>query len=126
MLSNKEFNKALGNITFVWGQRDLVGALIKLDELIPNVTPEMKAHCLLFKGTILKEQELPSDARQEWLRAIPYSRSGSFVRACLEYEIGESFRNENLVDEARIYYRSAIETCTSGDEFSGNKSLSAF
>lgn len=126
MLSDKEFNAALGAITFSWGQGDLAQALVEIDELISNVTPEMKAHCLLFKGTIMKEQGLLKTARHEWRRAIPDSRTGSFVRACLEYEIGVSFENASLVNEARTYYRSAIETCAYGDEFSGNKQLGAY
>lgn len=126
MLDNKEFNEALGEVTTAWGRQDLIGALEQLDELILRVTSEMQAQCLLFKGRIMKDQGLDLDARKEWLQAIPRSRSGSFVRACLEYETGMSFEKENLVEDARKYYQSAIETCAIGDEFSGNKQLGAY
>ena len=125
ILNDKEFNEALGTITNSWGRRDIDSAFAKIDELMPKVTPEMKAQCLLFKGTIRKDQGL-TEARKEWLEALPISRTGSFVRACLEYEIGVSFETENRFAEARNYYRLAIETCAIGDEFSGNKQLEAY
>lgn len=126
MLSEREFNTVLGTITYAWGQRDFIGALDKIEAVIGEVTPEMQAHCLLFRGMIKRDKGLPPEAHEDWLTAIPYSRAGSFVRCCLEYEIGKSFEKAVQIDDARVYYQSAIRTCAYGDEFAGNKPLTAF
>ncbi|MDI1241820.1 MAG: hypothetical protein PSX80_07855 [bacterium] len=127
MLSDKEFNEVLGTALAAWSQGNLGGALVKIDELIPASSPEQEAHCLLLKGSIMKDdRRLLIKAREEWLRAIPKSRPGSFIRACIEYEIGGSFEIENLIEQARSYYQLAINTCATGDEFSGQKQLGAY
>jgi hypothetical protein len=126
MLNEFEFNRVVGRIRTAWAHRDFNGALGEIEAVIDEVTPDMKAHCLLLRGSIMNDQGLSTDARLDWIDAIQYSRAGSFTRHCLEYEVGKSFENEDSVDNARIYYRSAIQTCAHGDEFAGNKALSAF
>lgn len=126
MLNEIEFNRVIGEIIFAWAHRDFIGALAKIDAVIDEITPEMKAHCLLFSGNIKDDQGLSSEARRDWLAAIPYCRAGSFDRHRLEYEIGRSYEKAALRNDALAFYRSAIQTCATGDEFAGNKALSAF
>lgn len=126
MMNEIEFNRVVGEIRFTWAHGDFVGAAARIEAVINELTPEMRAHCLLLKGQMMDDQGSASDARRDWLTAIPYSRAGSFGRYCLEYEVGSSYEKSALRLEAIGFYRSAIQTCADGDEFSCNKALSAF
>jgi len=126
MQDQDQFDKVLEEVTIAWGQGNHSEGIALLDDVILRVENTMKGQCLLLRGMIKTDLGFHKDAREGWMAAIPYSSEGSFLRACLEYETGVSFENENCTNEALSYYRSAIETCAYGDEFAGTKQLGAY
>ncbi|MCC7306234.1 MAG: hypothetical protein IT173_01610 [Acidobacteria bacterium] len=126
MQDQDKFDKVLEEVTFAWGQGNHSEGIALLDDVLLRVKNTMKGQCLLLRGMIKTDLGFHKDARKDWMAAIPYSSEGSFLRACLEYETGVSFENENRTNEALYYYRSAIDTCAYGNEFAGTKQLCAY
>ena len=83
----------------------------------------MKGQCLLFRGMIKDDQGEMEDAKEDWLNALAYARPGTFLRYNLESNIGKVCETLGLREEAVRWYRSALSTCSQGDEFSGHRAL---
>ena len=125
MLTKETFNKKLEEITFLWNRKDFDGALGVVDDIVLNGDPKMQAQGQFFGGMILKDKGLPENARQFWLDAIPKATNQSYILYLLQYNIGFSFQDEGLTEKAAFWYRSALQTCVTGDEFSGDQALTS-
>lgn len=109
-----------------WHKGNDADAQAALDIVLSDGTASMKAECLFYQGTIAEEQGKLDDAQASWSNGLQYARDGSFLRFQLETSLGGAAELQAQSAEALNWFRSALETCYQGDEFSGNKALSGY
>ena|SRR2546422_483532 len=126
MLTQNEFNDAQQRLMSAWHRGDLTKAFAEIDSVLGEGTPEMKGQCLLYRGMIRESQGSLDVAKQDWLKALQYGQEGTFLRYELEHRVGEICEKADASEEALSWYRKALRTCSTGRQFSGNRTLTAF
>ena len=126
MLTKAEFDAARQRMLSAWHKGDDADAQAALEIVLSNGSPSMKAECLFYQGMLVEEQGKLVDAQASWSNGLQYAREGSFLRFQLETSLGGAAERQAQSAEALKWFRSALETCCQGDEFSGNKALSGY
>lgn len=126
MLTKDEFSEAQQRLVSAWHKGDLARALAEIDSVLLEGTTEMKGQCLLYRGMINESQSSLDLAKRDWLEALQYGKEGTFLRYELEHNLGKACEGSGAVQEALSWYRTALKTCSTGKEFSGNRTLTAF
>lgn len=125
MLSRTEFNQALQRLSAARSKGDLTNAFSEIEMILREGNDEMKGESLLYGGEIKAGQGGLVDAKQDWLSGLDYASPGTFLRYCLERNIGRVCETLGLPDEAIVWHRKAATTCYRGAEFSGLQALTA-
>ena len=125
-MTNAESSNLLQRVTLNWAQQNFDEAFSDIRTVIEEGSLEMQVSALLLSGMINDDLGNIFEARSDWQSAIPLSTEGSFAKYSLQSNIGESYAKEGEFEKAIGWFRNAIETCAGGDEFSGEKALSAF
>lgn len=126
MLTTAEFHDALRRMMIGWRQDNSADAVAAVNLVLSQGSLEMKAKFLFYQGTIKEEKGDPEAAWNSWSDGLQYARDGSFVRFQLELMLGNVCERQGRAREALEWFRKALETCCSGDEFAGNKALSGY
>jgi tetratricopeptide (TPR) repeat protein len=126
MLTESDFNQVQQRLVSAWHIGDVAAALDEIELVLREGTPEMKAQCIFYRGMIRQSMGSSEKAKQDWLQALSYAREGTFLRYELEHCLGEAYEESEALKEALQWYRTALGTCSTGEEFSGNKTLVAF
>jgi tetratricopeptide (TPR) repeat protein len=122
-MNNTQFHEEMTKITLAWANQEFDEAFDVIRRILAAGTDAMKAQCLLLSGMIKDDQHNRSEARADWLHALPYAKEGSFVLCSLQHEIGESYAKTGMMDQALSWYKSALITCANGDKFSCEPTL---
>ncbi len=125
MMVKEEFNESLKTLTLLWQRKDFDGALGIVEKIIRLGSPEMGAEALLFGGMIRQDQGLFDDARRMWIAALEHASERKFLLYMLQHKIGDSYQIEGSIEKALFWYRAAIQTCVTGNEFSCDQTLTA-
>lgn len=126
MLTEREFARMTEKIRGAWRKGELDTALAGIEKVLEEGTPDMKAESLLDRGRIKQSMGALAAARQDWTEGLRYARPGTYLRFCLEQSVGEGLEREGLLGEALGWYKRALQTCSSGDEFAGRRALTAY
>lgn len=126
MLTETEFSELQQRLMSAWHRGDLTSAFTEIETALREGTPEMKGQCLFYQGMIREAEGSLDNAKRDWLEALQYAHEGTFLRYQLEYNVGDANERAGIPQEALSWYRAALTTCSRGDEFSGNKTLTAF
>lgn len=126
MLTQREFAEMKQKVRGAWYKGELDTALAGIERVLEEGTPDMKAESLLDRGMIRQSMGALAAARQDWIEGLRYAREGTYLRFRLEQGIGEAFAREELLGEALNWYKRALQTCSSGDEFAGLRALTAY
>jgi len=126
MLTRSEFNEVQQIIMSAWHTGDLDGAFAAIEAVLKDGTGEMKGQCLFYRGMIRQAEGALENAKEDWLQAHHYSAGGTFLRYELERSLGEVCEETHAPQEAQGWYLAALQSCSTGDEFSGNRTLSAY
>jgi len=123
MLTRNEFNQALHRLNTALSKGDLTSAFSEIETVLREGSADMKGQCLLLRGEVKDRQGDLAEARQDWMDGLDYAGAGTFLRYCLERNIGRVCHRLGLEEEAMRWYRNAVTTCYRGDEFSGHRAL---
>ncbi len=126
MLTEREFVEARQRALVAWHKGDVDGAFAEIEKVLDVGTPEMKGECLFYRGMIRQSVGDMTQARRDWIEALQYAREGTFLRFQVEQNVGESLEREGQTEEALGWYQRALKTCSGGDEFSGQQTLTAY
>ena len=125
MLKEHEFAEMRQKVHGAWHRGDLDTALAGIEKILEEGTPGMKAESLLDRGMIRQSMGALASALQDWTEGLRYAREGTYLRFCLEHSVGEAFERQGLLGEALSWYKTALQTCSRGDEFAGLRALIA-
>ena len=125
MLENNRSNKKLQEVIRLWSRKDLMGAAEIIEEILLEGSPKVRAEALLFYGMVNQDQGLSEDARALWVDGLAQAGEGTFLKYLLQYNIGSSYQREGKFKNSLSWYRAAIQTCVSGDEFSCDQTLTS-
>jgi tetratricopeptide (TPR) repeat protein len=100
--------------------------MAEIDAVLREGTPEMKGQCLFYRGMIRQSQGSLESAKEDWLDALRFAQEGTFLRYEFEHNIGKACEESGELEEARSWYRTALKTCSTGEGFSGHRTLTAF
>lgn len=126
MLTETEFEHLLQTLTKAMNQGDLEQAVSEKDRVLSEGTPAMKGQYLLYLGLTREQSGDLSGGRADWLDALAFADPGSFLRYSLEENLGRVCQKLAKPEEAQMWYRQGLRTCSDGDEFSGNTALTGF
>src|SRR6266849_2693040 len=126
MLTDSTFEQLQQVLVSAWHRGDLETAFAQIEIGLREGSPEMKGQCLFYRGMIRESSGALSEAKQDWLDGIQFARDGTFSRYQLEHNIGQACEKSETTQEALGWYRAALRTCSTGGEFSGHETLSAF
>jgi hypothetical protein len=124
-MNEKQFLESLETIASAQYRGEVSTASAEIKRILSEGTPEMKGQALFYRGTMRKDEGAMADAKDDWLLALEYARDGTFLRYELEQHIGEALESLHMKPEAADWYRRALMTCSTGDEFSGNPTLTS-
>ena len=85
----------------------------------------MRTEALLFGGMIKQDQGFLEDARRSWFEGLEQANGGTFLLYQLQHNIGASYEKEGEIENALHWYRSAVQTCAIGDDFSCDQTLTS-
>lgn len=125
-LTRREFHTAQQRITSAWHRGDQPTAFAEINRIVRDGRDEMKAQALWLSGLIKQSSGNLRGAEKDWLKALPFAGEGTFLRHTLQHEIGNALETTGCVEDALSWYRAALATCATGDEFAANPSLVAF
>jgi hypothetical protein len=126
MLSKAEFDAARQRMLSAWAKGDVADAQVAMDSVLSDGSPSMKAECFFYQGMMAEERGDLAEAQVSWSNGLQHARDGSFLRFQLETSLGGAAERQMQSAEALTWFRSALETCCQGDEFSGSKALSGY
>lgn len=126
MLSQKEFDEIQKGIFLARGQGNFSEAFALIERGINEGDIEMKGISLFYRGMFLHDQGAVSDAMTDWIKGLTYAGPGTFLRYELECHVGDACEQLGETPEAVKWFRSALQTCFNGGEFSGRLALTAF
>jgi len=126
MLSENDFTAAQQRLVSAWHRGDLTTALSEIDAVLREGTAAMKGQSLFYRGMIRQSEGSLEEAKQDWLEALRYAQEGTFLRYELEHNLGEASEKMDALADACRWYRNALESCSTGEEFSGSRTLIAF
>jgi hypothetical protein len=126
MLTRREFAEIMGKVSGAWRKGELDTALSGIETVLEDGIPDMKSESLLERGRIRQSMGATAAARQDWTEGLRYAREGTYLRFLLELSLGEALEREEQLGEALGWYKIALQTCSSGEEFAGLRALTAY
>lgn len=125
-LDSNEFFDALSRISSAWSRGDLIRAFSEIDAIKGCGTPDMKAEAIWFSGMIKESEGANAGARADWLEAVSLCQENGFIRHNIQLGLAKSYEAEKEFDKAEHWYRMALETSITGEEFSSARLLELY
>lgn len=123
MITPKQFNVIVGRIRVAQGRGDFTEVYKLLEEINQNGTSEMIADGYLISGRTKRDHGLISEARTDWLEGVQHATEKTFTLYLLYRNIGASYKESKMNEEAVMWYGKALRTCADGEMFSGQLAL---
>jgi len=108
------------------GSGDNDNAIKLLDETLGrSLELDLQVEVLQMRATLKQDMGELQDAQNDLVTALGLSQEGTYGRYVIELGLGELMKNARRNDEAKSWFRIALQTCLKGDNISGVAALSS-
>jgi tetratricopeptide (TPR) repeat protein len=87
--------------------------------LTANLSPDLQAEVIAFRGNLHEESGQLENARADFLESHGLSSAPSYSRYTVELALGAVCRELGATPESRRWYEQALKTALEGDSISG-------